>query len=416
MNFFKLRERTALINSWLLVAICFVLPTKVSFVYTLTFFMLILWLIQPGLVTRWQAIVRAKINWGFVAYYGIFLISLLWTTDMKWGWHMVGRQIPFLLFPLFWSVAKGSDQRRCISAFIAAVAISVMLAYYNWLRLHIFLDWPAGIQVNKSVGDTAPFVDRIMYAPILAFGAYFVGYRILFEHRHVLWQGVYILVFLSIVVNLLLSGGRAGMVGFAILLVTLIIQYFSRRPIRALVCGLLITGVIFGAGYSISDHFKKRVDSAISEAKNPAVNINTSVGLRINFIKNTAHIVLENPLIGVGAGDFPAEYKAINDRFTPQAVSTVNPHNQIMLVLATTGLLGGVILLFLIFATFGSMSKLKTDSKHFITALWIGYGAICLFESYLWRSNTALMFCVLMAIATSSVKAVSDIRSAYVSK
>ena len=66
------------------------------------------------------------------------------------------------------------------------------------------------------------------------------------------------------------------------------------------------------ASYQFSHLFKFRVDSAIVEFTNYSEEQNSSVGLRINFAKNSWQIIKKNPIIGIGTGDFPNEYKKIN--------------------------------------------------------------------------------------------------------
>src|SRR3546814_6692267 len=70
-----------------------------------------------------------------------------------------------------------------------------------------------GIRVHKGLNDTAPFVDRIFYAPILALGAYFSLSRIFYTKGAA--RCIAIAASLLLIFNLSFSGGRAGMVMFA---------------------------------------------------------------------------------------------------------------------------------------------------------------------------------------------------------
>lgn len=399
----RIRDRIPVINGWLLAAMCFALVTHAAPVYILSAFMLVLTLAQPGVTTHLGSAMRAPVNWAFIAYFGAFLISMLWTENDKWGWRMVWRQAPFLLFPMYWLAAQRCEQQRCISFFIGGVTTSIVLAYYNWIQLHLFTSLPESIwSLDKSPGDIAPFVDRIMYSPILAFGAYFAGYRWIVEQGQPMRRLAYAFLFIAIVVNLLLSGGRAGMVGFFVLLVALVIQRLYRTPFKAALLGILAVTVVVGVGYNFSSYLRERINAGITELSAPRTNINTSVGLRINFLINTSRIIAENPVFGVGVGDFPEAYKTVNDQFSPQVVTTPNPHNQVAFVLATTGLLGGAALIFMIWTTLTASTRLHRTNKHYVVAIWIGFGTICLFESYLWRSNTALMFSILTALAVNA--------------
>src|SRR5690606_6742408 len=130
---------------------------------------------------------------------------------------------------------------------------------------------------------------------------YFVAYRLLFEKRKLMWQLGYVGLLFLIVVNLMLSGGRAGLVGFFVLLITLTVQRLPRHPVKAMLLGMSLVFCVLATSYETSDYLKERVDSAVVEAMHPTVNINGAVGLRINFLLNSGRLFLANPLIGVGA-------------------------------------------------------------------------------------------------------------------
>ena len=66
------------------------------------------------------------------------------------------------------------------------------------------------------------------------------------------------------------------------------------------------------------------------------VNQDTSVGHRLGYYGTTLEIVREHPLTGVGAGGFAQAY-ADKVRGTP-ARTTVNPHNDYLLIAAQAGL------------------------------------------------------------------------------
>ncbi|MCP2937726.1 hypothetical protein NK983_34020, partial [Salmonella enterica subsp. enterica serovar Typhimurium] len=79
------------------------------------------------------------------AYYGVFLLSLLWTADLEWGRRMSGRQGFFLLFALYFSVARREHFGRYVSAFLLSIAMCELLAFYNWAQLNVWPDLPEGI-------------------------------------------------------------------------------------------------------------------------------------------------------------------------------------------------------------------------------------------------------------------------------
>lgn len=390
------RARIPEINSWLLAATFFMIPIQIAPAYIFTTFMLVLWLIEGRFVEKFHVLRREPLTWIFLAYYGVFLLSLLWTADMVWGWRMAGKQTFFLLFPLYFTVARREHVKRYLMAFLLAIGMCEMLAYYNWVDLNFWHALPDGIRADKSIGDTAPFVDRILYTPALALGGYLAGHQVLFA-RGRLMKWACALLFVTTVINLIFSGGRAGMVGFLALVAVLVFQRFSRRPFIAGVAACLAVVVICGVAYKSATYFRDRVDMAIENVVHYDTKINTSVGLRLTYWSNAWRIFIENPVLGVGAGDYPTEYNKMNAKYSPEWQLAWNPHNQYLLALTSAGLLGGIALLLTLgypLARFNPQDGLQ----YLRIAVPILFIVICMFESYLMRSNTSMAYVLFSAI------------------
>lgn len=356
-------------------------------------------MIEGDFANKWQRLRREPLFWIFQAFFWVFVLSLLWTDDMAAGKRMVGRYGFFLLSGLYLTIARPDLLPRCIGFFLAGCAFTEALAYYNWLQMHVFTEWPDGIRVQKSLEDTAPFVDRILYTPALAWAGY------LTMHQALNTRGIQRITYgglaLTTIGNLIFSGGRTGLVAFLVLLGLLVFQRFAKRPITALVVATSLVGGITVAGYSNNTYFKNRLDEAVHEVTNYKEAVNTSVGLRINFYINTWRIFAENPLLGVGGGDFTTEYTRMNERRSPQWVGTHNPHNQYLFVLSTTGLLGGAIMLVVYFPP-ALWRKSKDALSEERWALFTFIACISIFESYLWRSNTSLLFVLFSTLLMQS--------------
>jgi len=403
-----LRARVPTLNSALLGALFFVVPTHVAPAYFLSMLILLLLLFEGGVVEKLGAAGRSPLVWIFAAYFGVFALSLLWTQDLAAGWWIVDKQKFFLLFALYLLAARREHIGHYLAAFLASMAMCVALAWYNWVRLHYLPELPAGIQVHKGPEDTAPFVDRIMYTPMLAFAAYLLLHEWFFGplvpglQRRWLLSGFT----LAVVGNILMSGGRTGILGFIVLMALAILQVLARRPaLAATVTALAVAGVL-GAGYLLFPHFQDRVDHAVLEIRPGGGTQHTSIGQRLTYAKGAAQVFAESPVVGVGAGDFPAEFRRVakvqsldNDRLW-------NPHNQYLLVLSSTGLLGGTILLLMFVALLKAPTDPRDNLRRVQTALVVLFAVVCLGESYLARSNTSLLFVLVSAlVARSGVEA-----------
>ena len=384
------------INSWLLAAIFFSIPTHVAPAYSLSLLLLALWLAQGDRLARLGAVFRNRALWTLLAYYALVAASLLWTEDLANGQRMLGKATFFLLAPLYFSVARKEHYDLYLGAFLCAVALCELLAFYNWLQLHHFPELPPGVRVDKDPLDTAPFVDRIMYAPILAWAGYLAGQRALFPgHRH---RALYVALLATTALNLVISGGRAGMVAFLALLGLLVVQRCKGRLIVALPLAALCAALVAGGAYFGNSYFQERVDTAISNATELRENPNTSVGLRLAWAWASWRIFVENPLVGVGAGDLPAQLQAGNARLSPAVTPTWNPHNHFLYTLSTLGIAGGLALAAMLVPPPLWRGRGRGEWQRLRDGLPVLFAVICLSESYLMRSNTTLLFVMFMTL------------------
>ena len=118
-----------------------------------------------------------------------------------------------------------------------------------------------------------------------------------------------------------------------------------------------------------------------------------SIGLRLTFAINSWDVIKENPIIGIGTGDFPSEYKKINKINTSHMLSTTNPHNMYTLIAMQLGLIGLVSML----SIFYYQIKLSFySSNRFIKDLGIALPLMFLVimwsDSYLLGHYTTLVF------------------------
>ena len=119
----------------------------------------------------------------------------------------------------------------------------------------------------------------------------------------------------------------------------------------------------------------------------------SSIGYRMTFATYSLEIIQNNPLIGVGTGDFPQEYKKINMVKTPHMNNATNPHNMYLLVTTQLGFVGLISLLSIFYfqfkAAFHSNNVLSRDVGF---ALPIMFLVIMFSDSYLLGHFTTLMY------------------------
>ena len=177
------------------------------------------------------------------------------------------------------------------------------------------------------------------------------------------------------------------------MLVVLIIQILDKQRIKSLITIFIVIPGIFFTAYQVSDLFQQRVNLAYNQALEYHPESNNSIGYRITFALNSWEVIKENPIIGIGTGDFPTEYKKINQINKTIIPNTNNPHNMFILILMELGVIGLISML----SIFYYQIKLSLNSSNrFIRDVGITLPLLFLVimwsDSYLLGHFTTLMF------------------------
>ena len=103
-----------------------------------------------------------------------------------------------------------------------------------------------------------------------------------------------------------------------------------------------------------------------------------------------------SPIFGVGTGDFPKEYKKLNDIYSSKMVTTTHPHNMYSLIGVQLGIVGLLSLMsifyFQIVQSFKSSNRFIRDVGITLPLMYI---LIMISDSYLLGHYTTLMFVLL---------------------
>jgi O-antigen ligase len=120
--------------------------------------------------------------------------------------------------------------------------------------------------------------------------------------------------------------------------------------------------------------------------------VDTSVELRLGAQRVALEMFLDNPFIGVGAGNYPPLYPTYSQRLGVTAVaSEFYPHNLYLQVLAETGVLGMVVFLPAVLGPLLALERTRriTDSKTVATLEWreLAFGTEVALACYLVSST-----------------------------
>jgi O-antigen ligase len=373
----------------LLIALAFLMPLTVSGANTIVVIIVSLWLLSGDYKSKYNQIMSSRLMIASIVFYCLHIIGMIWTEDLERGLHILHKMWYFLLlFPILFNIVQRKYINYYLSAFLLAIALTEIASYLVWFE---FVE-PFK---NATVENPTPFMSHISYNPILAFAIYIVLHEIFFNKKlSNLAFSFYSFFAISMTINMFITGGRAGQVAFFVMLSILIFQIFDKQRIKSLLVILIMIPSIFITAYQSSDLFKERIDKVITESYYYSdESSKTSVGSRINFALNSLEVIKKNPIIGIGTGDFPVEYRKINQINTPQLPNTTNPHNMYTLVLMQLGLVGLFSMLsifyFQIKLSFNSPNKFIRDLGVTLPLLFL---VMMLSDSYLLGHFTTLLY------------------------
>ena len=377
---------------FLLIILAFLMPLTVFGGNLIIVIICFLWLFSGNYKSKFNQIINNKLMIASILFFFIHVVGLIWTEDLLWGLHIVHKMWYFIgLFPILYTIVRKDYIGHYISAFLLAISITEVFSYLVWFEI---------IEPFKSatVENPTPFMSHISYNPILAFAIYLVLHEIFFNKKITNFVfSLYSFFAISMIINMFITGGRAGQVAFFAMLVVLIIQILDKQRIKSLITIFIVIPGIFFTAYQTSNLFQQRVDLAYNQALTYTSGSNNSIGYRITFALNSWEVIKENPIIGVGTGDFPTEYKKNNLVRTAtmhqMVPNTNNPHNMFILILVELGVIGLISMLSIFYyqikLSFNSSNRFIRDIGITLPLLFL---VIMWSDSYLLGHYTTLMF------------------------
>lgn len=244
-----------------------------------------------------------------------------------------------------------------------------------------------------------PFYSHVVYNPLLALSIYLLAWSL---KTSSLGSKKSLLTWVLIIImthNMLITYGRTGQVAFVFLIGIFGFQFYSKDKQKVIVTSILFP-VILGTFYLFQPTFKNRIDETIGNIKTISQQSHNSVSERFVYFRCSLEMIKDSPLMGVGTGDFPIEYKRqVKSLYGQSYLSkpkyhTQNPHNQYLLVLTQFGILGFILFLAIFFLQIKTAKTSSTSNNihHFRLAFPLFFIIIFIGDSYLQTSATSLLF------------------------
>jgi len=298
---------------------------------------------SSGYWRNWRTILLRPWFWPLMALIAINLLGMLWTQDTMRGLELLVK----LKWAIFTFAGATLPWNRAyfillVKMFLAGITVNALIGGLQWLQL---FPWQ---QINPLDGPIG-LTDRIFLSMTLTNAILWIAYDI--KYKVVLPRVINIVLALIYFTQLITAGGRAGQLSFIILLpVALWMLYSGRWRIWAIAVGIL--GIV---GLILSPHVQNRIQEVKTDFQLYKVgNVETSMGYRRIFWEGALLMVKENPILGVGTGDYKIEIARLQQMHdipgTPSIPYVDHPHNSYLAYLADLGLSGLFIFLWFLWA------------------------------------------------------------------
>ena len=367
--------------------------------------MLLAFAAAPSMRMRVRSAWRQPLGKAAIAFLAILLLSILWTAAplpvalQEWiGWrHFL---LLFIALAIF-------DVRSAKLAFAAALVVAGSVA-----AVASFLEFDFGAaQANSDVAGGIILRNHVTQGLALTAGVLLA--LALFVHaRRGSWQQWACAAAAALMVTnvVFVTYARSAYVALAVTLVVVTLGIAQRR-VRIVALAALIT--LMTAAVVVSPLISQRFERGLQEIKgaNDSAVI-TSMGIRSVMWETSAQIVREAPLLGHGLGSFLQQYqRVVTQRHSGwKATLTADPHNQYLMILAETGVLGLAAFAWFLFAAL--RQKVRGTFGVIGIGLMLAWSLTSLFSSHFHTFNEGHLIAILLGVCLAREKFQSDAISA----
>lgn len=326
----------------------------------------------------------------------ILAIGTLWssaTAIMAWGFFLKMRA--YYLIPIFlWIISNNKMRNYLLAGFSAVTLISVILSCMSeLLDYKIFMAVPG----DRFIFRTHSYHN--FFAALLGVGILSTILSKKMQKIHKITLSI-ILLIISYDILFLVSG-RTGQIIF-LAMIGLVLLLWNWR-IGLMICLTLATTLAI-----ILPNYSPVFVSGLERAESDLTaysqgNSNTSVGLRLEWHKNSMLLIQKKPLLGHGTGSFSDEYERILDS-EDKTLMSHNPHNDYLWLGVELGMLGSLSLLALLIAAAWQGRHLEPAWKSTLYSLLLGMGVASTANSFFTDNITGLAFVLLSCALLSGPK------------
>lgn len=364
------------------------IPISTAFDNVLFVLILVAWLGSGRLREKLAAIRDNPAALAALALLGLLLLGMSWGPgSLREGWYYVNKHKDLLLVAALGAFVLGErDKRLALDAFLAAMALTLVVSYAIWLGV-LPIENPLP---HRHQGNPTVFKLQITQGVLMALAAFLAADRAL-RAAQPGWRIAYSAGAALAAGNVLMLQGRTGYLVFGVLWLYLGAAHWRWRGL-ALAC---VAGVAaLAVAYLTDAPIIGRGALAVAELRDwnagRVAGPENSTGLRLTYYKTTAAIVRDHPIVGVGTGGFAIAYREkIRGTGLPESN---NPHNQYLLTAAQLGAVGLLALVAMFAVIWWQAGRLEPPARVAARGLVLTIAIGSLLNSFLIDHTEGMLF------------------------
>jgi O-antigen ligase len=374
------------------------IPFTSVFYFFITPLLLILWIIEDDFKIKLNRLKESHtliITCALALFWLMNIIGLCYSNDLVTGLMRTYDKLPFLVYPLvLFTLDKTcfTEERvhYLFKAFLCATIIMLLICWGNAIAQYIAT---GNITAFYYIHFSA-FFGHPTYCACMVSIAFGIAFYFLNNSKNNRWLWVALSFFYGISVYFLQS--KSGMFAYIIILILSLFFYLNnhkkeyRQVAGMFLAVLLITALLIKV-------FPFRIEKYVSSINlKDMSSAEKLLGLRSEIWQITYQLAMENKMLGIGTGyhngyylsDSDAEVININSSF-------INAHNQLLQTFLEHGILGLLLLLFIVCYSFYYAVK---NREYLLLILMITIFINMFFESMLERHKGICTFCLFYSL------------------
>ena len=329
-----------------------------------------------------------------MVFFAIYLLSMLYTSNLEAGWTSVAHKLSFVLLPAYFLCSDlgyiGKERLRVLMYGFVFSCCVMFLVYIGKPLWRIVFEGASG---NVLFGSHKLVRHHTYYAMYFLLALAFLFYDVYNNWRSMNkgWKVLLGVCAAMLILFMVFIQSRSGILCLMVLIVWTLVTLFVRKYYRAALIGVAVAVAGCCGVYLLVGQKHHRLTQTVVATTGKGKR-----DIRFDIAENALQVIGDHWVLGVGVGDRIDELDANRQKThgveDEKSWHHYNPHNQYLDTWVATGLLGFLTLLALLLIPFIRALKQRPHNEMLLALIFI-VGCSALFESVFERQMGIVFFC-----------------------